>query len=274
MKIAALALSLFAALGAFAQQPAGEIKDTETEHTEASARAVISGAQIALPSNVTGGTAYFGALSAAPAGNGKRAPVVVFMHGSSGLSLKAIGEWQQWLASIGIASIAPDSFALPKRLTYKSPIDKTVYEKIHALRLTEVALTVKALPTLAWADVSRAVLAGSSEGAVPVARYAGNEFQARIVMAWSCEDNYFVQSHKTAMPDDKPVLNIISAVDPFFSPTNTWLGNPSAQGHCAAALKNNKQASIVLIPGAPHTLLNLPQARSAAEGFLREVLKP
>ena len=31
-----------------------------------------------------------------------RAPVVVFLHGSSGLGLKAIGEWQLWLADLGI----------------------------------------------------------------------------------------------------------------------------------------------------------------------------
>jgi dienelactone hydrolase len=274
MKLSALLLTTLFASSVFAQQPAGEIKDTETEHTEASARAAISGAQIALPASVTGAAVYLGALSAAPAGTGKRVPVVVLMHGSSGLALKAIGEWQQWLAGIGIASIAPDSFALPKRLTYKSPIDKAVYEKIHALRVSEVTLAARALPALSWADASRAVLAGSSEGSVAVARYAGKEFQGRIVMAWSCEDNYFVQSHKTALPDDKPVLNIISSVDPFFSPSNTWLGNPTAQGHCAAALKNNKQASVLLIPGAPHTLMNLPQARASVEVFLRDLLKP
>mgnify|MGYP000905479942 CR=1 FL=1 len=52
------------------------------------------------------------------------------------------------------------------------------------------------------------------------------------------------------------------------------LGNASATGHCGAALKANKQASVVLIPGAPHTLMNLPAARHPTEGFLRDVLKP
>ncbi|TAG00986.1 MAG: alpha/beta hydrolase [Betaproteobacteria bacterium] len=274
IKLSSLFVATLLASNVFAQQPAGEIKDTETVHTEASAREAISSAQVALPASVTGAAVYLGALSAAPAGTGKRVPVVVFMHGSSGLALKAIGEWQQWLAGIGIASIAPNSFALPKRLTYKSPIDKAVYEKIHALRLSEVTLAARALPDLPWTDASRTVLAGTSEGAVPVARYTGTEFLGRILMAWSCEDNYFVQNHKTALPDDKPVLNIISSVDPFFSATNSWIGNPSAQGHCAAALKNNKQASVLLIPGAPHTLMNLPQARAAAEAFLRDLLKP
>jgi hypothetical protein len=64
------------------------------------------------------------------------------------------------------------------------------------------------------------------------------------------------------------VLNVISVTDPFFSKSNTWLGNPEAQGHCGAALKGNPRASVLLVPDAPHTLLNLPATRSATAGFL------
>ena len=272
MKFALFISSLVFASTSWAQAPAGEVKGTETTHTAASARDVIQGAQIALPAAITGGQVYVGPLRSAPATQGK-APVVVFMHGSSGLGLKAIGEWQQWLATLGIASLAPDSFALPNRLTYKSPVDKPVYERIHALRVSEIVLAAQAVQTLAWADPSRVVLAGTSEGATAVARYTGPEFAGRIVFSWSCEDNYFVESPKTALPQDKPVLNVMSSTDPFFSPSNSWLGNPSATGHCGAALKANKLASIVLIPGAPHTLMNLPAARHPVEGFLLDALK-
>ena len=169
--------------------------------------------------------------------------------------------------------MAPDSFALPDRLTYKSPISPDIYERIHALRLSEVSLATQALRQAPWADPQRWVLAGTSEGAAAVARYKGQEFLGRIVFSWSCENNYFVRSHGTALPDDKPVLNIISSTDPYFSPANSWLGNPTAAGHCAAALRNNKQASIVLIPGAPHTVLNLPATRQPVAAFMRDVLK-
>lgn len=274
LKFTLLIAALTLATGAWAQAPAGEVNGTQTSHTEASARDVVQGAQVALPASVTGGAVYLGLLRGAPTTTLSKAPVVVFMHGSSGLGLKAIGEWQQWLANMGIASLAPDSFAVPDRLTYKSPVDKAVYEKIHALRVSEIALAAQALKGLAWADTSRVVLAGTSEGAAAVARYTGNEFVGRIVFSWSCEDNYFVQTHKTALPDDKPVLNVISSTDPYFSPSNSWLGNPSAVGHCGTALKANKQSSVVLIPGAPHTLLNLPAARHPVEGFLKDILKP
>lgn len=252
--------------------PQGEISGRATLHTAASAKAAIDQAALVLPALAVGGTIFTGLLKDAPRDIQGKVPVVVFLHGSSGLSLKAIGEWQQWLATQGVASLAPDSFALPDRLTYKSPIDKGTYEQIHALRESEIGLAVDALKKLPWADASRMALAGTSEGATAVARYAGKEFAGRMVYSWSCENNYFVNAHRSALPQDRPVLNVMSATDPFFSPSNSWLGNAIAQGHCGNALKDNKLATIVLIPGAPHTLLNLPQARQATAAFLRDVL--
>jgi dienelactone hydrolase len=251
--------------------PKGEILGNAITHTPISAKAVMDQAAVVLPSAVTGGAIYSGSLKDAPSQSRSKAPVVVFMHGSSGLSLKAIGEWQQWLASLGVASIAPDSFALPDRLTYKSPVDKNIYEQIHALRASEIKLAIDTVKALPWADASRLVLAGTSEGATSVARYAGNEFAGRILYSWSCENNYFVSEHQSALPQDRPVLNVMSSTDVFFSSSNPWLGNPAPQGHCGRALKDNKLASIVLIPGAPHTLLNLPQARNATAAFFRDL---
>ena len=272
LKWVPLVWALAAPLG-WAQAPAGETKGSALEHTAASSQAVIERAAVVLPAKATGAGVFTGQWKDAPTTLRERVPVVVFMHGSSGLGLKAIGEWQQWLAEQGIASVAPDSFALPDRLTYKSPISPDIYERIHALRLSEVSLATQALRQAPWADPQRWVLAGTSEGAAAVARYQGQEFLGRIVFSWSCENNYFVRGHGTALPDDKPVLNIISSTDPYFSPANSWIGNPTAAGHCAAALRNNKQASIVLIPGAPHTVLNLPAARHPVAGFLRYVFK-
>lgn len=254
--------------------PVGEVKGSAVVHTTESARAVVQGAAVVLPASVTGAAIFSGPMRDAPREVKGRAPVVVFLHGSSGLGLKAIGEWQQWLATLGVASIAPDSFGLPGRLTYKSPVGKDVYEKIHALRLSEIDMALKALQDAPWADTSRLILAGTSEGATAVARYAGTGFAGRILYSWSCEDNYFVEQHRTALPASQPVLNVMSATDVFFSPSNGWLGNPAARGHCGDALKDHKRASIVLIPGAPHTLLNLAPARHATAGFVRDLVLP
>jgi dienelactone hydrolase len=258
---------------ASAQTPKGEIKAGPLVHTAESSAGLVNEAQVAFPAPLVQGAVYVGPLKDAPKLSSAKVPVVIFMHGSSGLGLKAIGEWQQWLASLGIASIAPNSFALRDRMTYSSPIDKETYEKLHAFRATEIDITLKALQQMSWADKSKMVLSGTSEGSVPVARYTGKEFAGRIMFAWSCEDNYFVTAHKTAIPDDQPTLNIISSTDPYFSPSNTWLGNAQAIGHCGALLKSNKKASIVLIPGGPHTVLTFPQAKGPVQSFLTDLFK-
>ncbi len=266
-------LSFTASLHALAQTvPAGEIKGEAWAHTKESLQAMVQQADVCLPAASTGAGVVCRKFKDLPTTIAAKAvPTIVFLHGSSGLALPAIGQWQQWLATLGFASIAPDSFALPGRVTYKSPIDKPSYERIHALRLSEIEPTLAALSTQVWADNNRLILAGTSEGSVPVARYTGTQFVARILYAWSCEQNYFVTEPRNAFEAKKPVLNVISNVDPFFSKSNAWLGNADAQGHCATALKDNAAASIVLIPNAPHTLLNLPAARHATAGFLATV---
>ncbi|MFO1110171.1 MAG: hypothetical protein U1E61_13365 [Bradyrhizobium sp.] len=252
----------------------GEVKGSAYVHTDQSRLAAVAQASVALPARVTNGPVFFGAWKdIPPLTNPPRVPVVIFLHGSSGLSLNAIGEWQQWLAGLGIASVAPDSFALPDRITYTSPVSREIYERIHALRASEIELALAAVQAAPFADASRLVLAGTSEGSPAVARHGGREFAARIFYAWSCEDNYFVEAHRTAIVAGQPVLNIISASDPFFSARNSYLGNTAAQGHCGGALADSKQATVVLIPGAPHTLINLPQARAATRSFLQDTLK-
>jgi dienelactone hydrolase len=261
------ALAGVVAQGAGAEVPAGAVKGSAWMHPESSAAAVVSYADVALPTQVTGGEIYFGKLAQAPRIAKARVPVVLFLHGSSGLGLKAIGEWQRWLATLGYASIAPDSMSLPDRITYTSPVGKDVYEKIHALRASEITLALTALGDLPWVDPRRLILSGASEGGPAVARYAGPEFAGRMIFSWSCEDNYFVDAHRTIVPSE-PVLNVMSSTDPFFSRANAYIGNGDAQGHCGAALREHKTTTIVLIPGAPHTLLNVPQARMAVEAWL------
>jgi len=77
----------------------------------------------------------------------------------------------------GWASVAPASFTLPGRVTCKSPIDKAAYERIHALRASEIA--------------------------------------PRMLYAWGGEANHVVTQPRNAPQMDRPVLNVISTTDPF-----------------------------------------------------------
>ena len=180
-------------------------------------------------------------------------PLVLFAHGSSGIGepLKAFG---RWLASFGIGFLCPNSFVLKDRITYTSPVSRDDYERIHVMRSAELSNAAARLTEVPGFD-GRYVVA------------------ARMIFSWSCEDNYHVAAHRTAIPQDMPVLNVMSAADKFFSQANSWLDNPSALGHAGRTLANHSDASIVLIPGAPHTLFALPQTQSAVEGFLERVLE-
>lgn len=255
-----------------AAQPAGSIKGSAWVLDAPTARKVIDAASVVIPARATGGALFAGRLDQAPERAAERVPVVVFLHGSSGLS-DAIRSWQRWLAEdLAIASLAPDSMQLPDRITYTSPVDTATYEKIHALRLQEIDAAWERLKGLPWADPLRVVLAGTSEGGPAVARWAGAEVAGRILYSWSCENNYFVDAHRTAIPVGTPVLNVMSITDPFFSSTNPWVGGNAIQGHCGAALKSHRSARVILIAGAPHTLFNLGPVRQASRAFLEEAV--
>lgn len=269
-----LALSGVVSMPTFAAPLTGKIMGTAVVHTQESMSRAIQAGWVVLPASLTGNQLYEGKLSNAPQTKGKAASLI-FVHGSGGLN-DNIKAFQRWLADkLNIASFTLDSFQLPDRMTYSSPIPKKDYEKIHSLRSSELSAAVDWLTTAPWFD-GRFVIAGTSEGAVAVARYtraaAAPAERGRIIFSWSCEDNYHVEAHKTNIPDDLPVLNVMSATDKYFSKANSYLGNDAAVGHCANVLAKNTAASIVLIPGAPHTLMNVPQAREAVEGFLRDRL--
>ena len=91
LKWVPLVWALAAPLG-WAQAPAGETKGSALEHTAASSQAVIERAAVVLPAKATGAGVFTGQWKDAPTTLRERVPVVVFMHGSSGLGLKAIGD--------------------------------------------------------------------------------------------------------------------------------------------------------------------------------------
>jgi dienelactone hydrolase len=243
-------------------------------HTPASARALVAQARVAVPAQILAPGPLFAPLSALPTlrgGASQRVALVIFLHDSAGLADEEIGAWQQWLAEAGIASIAPDSMLAPGRPSVTGALGVEAMESIHALRASEIGLMLTAVHDLPWVDLSRVVLAGSGEGAVAVARYSGHAVAARMLFGWSCEDNFFVEHHRT-VASREPVLNIVSNRDPLFSRSNPALGRADATGNCANALQNTPVATVVLLPGAAHSVFNLPAARVLTLAWLKSTL--
>lgn len=271
------ALLLLATLLPCAALAQGTVQDGTTEASAANLDRSWRRAQVALPASLAPGRQpWLGRLEempAIPAAAG-RAPVLLFMHGSSGLA-PFMAEFQRWVAAeLGLASVAPDSLAIAGRLTYTSPVPVAVYERIHALRSAELASALDRLRALPWVDPGRIAVGGTSEGSVPVARLGAEPpTAARLVFAWSCERNYFVEDPRTAIPPATPVLNVIATRDPFFSagyPPNA--GFP-VRGNCAAALAGHADALVVQPVTDRHTLINDPPLRPTIAAFLRRTLR-
>ncbi len=249
---------------ALAQQPG--VAGSFAQATPAHLQSAWEGAQASLP----GG--WQGRLRVAPAPAG-RLPLVILMHGSSGLGLAAVGQFGAWLAGQGIAVIAPDSFATPDRLTYTSPVPSAVTERIHALRLAELTHALAQARALRWVDPARIVIAGSSEGAVPIGRLVTTpEPAGRIITSWNCEAGYFVDAPRIAIPRDAHVLTVVASRDPFFSPLNPWSAGFAITGNCAGALRMHADATSVVLSTDQHTLLGQPLALEAVAAFLARVL--
>ncbi|WP_315753970.1 MULTISPECIES: hypothetical protein [unclassified Bradyrhizobium] len=268
-----MAVAFLCATSALAADTPGETRGTVLEPSSANLALTWSLAHVVLPAALVGGRRWEGHAEDAPDVIGI-APLVIVMHGSSGVA-PAVKEFQAWLADeLGVASVAPDSLAIPDRLTYASPVDVATYEHVHALRLAELENALKASRDWSWVDRLRIVLAGTSEGSVAVGRYAGKDVAARLIYSWSCEDNYFVTAPRLGIGPKEPVLNAISARDPYFSAANPWNKDRALTGSCAAALKDDAKAEVMVIDADVHTILNRPEVRERSARFLRGVLEP
>jgi len=230
-------------------------------------------ADLTLPAGYYGSSVWQGKLNQHPQRISlPPLPLVVFLHGSSGLN-EHTRQYQLWLSqALRVATLAPDSFARSHRPCYHSPATTAEYEAVHRLRLIEIQTALAALPQLGWVDQQRLVLAGSSEGAVAVARWRGNEFLGRIIYSWTCEDNYFVDKAENGFDRVCPILNILAERDPFFGASSDFNRGLVVLGDSRHALLGMVNAQMVVLPNAPHTLYNLPASRSHTRHFLHKLL--
>lgn len=266
-------ISLFAFSG-----PSPSLAQTTSGHTldptAANLTLTWSNASVVLPPSLTGGSLWQGMLRQLPIipqDSGKY-PLVILMHGSSG-NAPAIKDFQRWLAQeMGLPSIAPDSMAIPDRLTYTSPIDKATYERVHALRLAELKNAFEQAQSIAWVRMDSIILIGTSEGSVPVGRFDDPRPRARIVYSWSCEQNYFVEAPHIGIPKATPVLSVIAAKDPYFSAENPWNKGLDIKGTCTGALKDHTDAVVVTLLSDKHTIMNFQEAHDVTKAFLIRIL--
>ena len=193
---------------------------------------------------------------------GGRWPVVVYLHGCTGL-----GQHQlfQHLARAGYVVIASNSMARPYRPLQCDPQTLTGGYNlfVYDFRQAEVSYAVQRLLAMPWVDAGNMFLVGTSEGGVAVALYRGDEFRARVVMQWTCVGRSIVQG--IAGPRDSPVLAIVGSGDPWYDPARA----PNQRGDCGQFMADRpgSQSLLVQAPGQ-HDVITNPATVDAILSFL------
>ncbi len=184
-----------------------------------------------------------------------RHPVVLFLHGCGGpRAPKAF-------LDLGAVVVAPNSFAGGAKCTPDAAAIARLIEARHA----DVKFAAERLKASAWADPARLVLAGFSNGAQTTATYAGDEFKARVIVAWTCNNPR--RPEQNGVRGSGPVLALLGSADEFYK--KVGIG-----GDCGNAVKARGEGSrSVLIAGGGHDILDHAATREAVAVFVPAVTK-
>jgi dienelactone hydrolase len=196
---------------------------------------------------------------------GTRLPVVVYMHGCTGLGNFS---FLRELARQGFAVVAPDSLARRFRPLQCDPRTRSGGYNVfvYDFRVTEVAYASHRLQSLPWVDRRNLFLVGTSEGAVATALYRGDEFSGRVITQWTCHGARVVEG--VAAPPETPILSIVRSDDPWYGPERTV----GQQGDCGVFLEGRpKSRSVVLRGAADHDVFDAAATANAIFAFLDEL---
>ncbi|MEA3553033.1 MAG: hypothetical protein U9R39_01380 [Campylobacterota bacterium] len=202
----------------------------------------------------------------------KNTPVVLYMHGSSGLYTG--DTYRKYIVQNNKAIFfAPNSFKIEKRPTYKSPVKEKVYIKVHKIRLAEIKYNLEKLKNLEFIDNNNIFLMGNSEGGLAAAIYKSKEFKGRIITAFSCESSYFYTNFKLGSQKDEPFLNIIGTHDQFFSKKTSLNKKYKVEGNGIDSLKKYTNAKIVILSKTKHDITTNIYVKDEITNFLNLWIK-
>jgi len=222
------------------------------------------GAYVAFPGEVKARVKTREQMTAGPIGGNKSYPVVLYLHGCTGLG-KVERAFGAKLAEEGYVFIAPDSMARRYRPLQCDPKTQTggFNRFVFDFRMAEVSYALDALAQYSWINRDQLFLMGGSEGGVAAALYRGDEFSGRIIFQWTCHGAPLVRG--LGAPEDEPVLAIVNEGDPWYDEKNT----ANQSGHCGEFLQERKSSTSVLMSlGAVHNVLSEKRTEMLIKNFL------
>lgn len=183
-----------------------------------------------------------------------RHPVIVFLHGCRGPRKPTP------FLDLGAIVVAPDSFSTGMQCT----TDRVKLSEVVAARHLDVTYAASRIAAASWSDKQRLVLAGYSNGGQTAATYTGAEFRARVLVAWTCNNQN--DASQNGVRGTGPVLAVIAT-------TYSLYKRLGIAGDCSEAVKDRGPPSrSILIDSASHDVLDHAITREAVVQFIPVVI--
>ena len=196
----------------------------------------------------------------------KPLPVVIYLHGCSGITSHNDIPWAKYISDLGFVVILPDSLARRDRGLSCDPTTAQHFSAtVHARRLEEVAFTIDKVRSAAWANGKNIFLMGHSEGGIATARTAISGFRGAIISGWTCTAPY-PSFDGIFLPLDTPILTMGWDMDP-------WYYGGRYQGSCQTKFANRAKPKHLQFSGREHSTSHIPAAKEALATFLKENLQ-
>lgn len=200
---------------------------------------------------------------------GMKFPVVVYMHGCTGVS-DADRKLMNTIAKQGYLVVAPNSMARrmrPRQCDSDNHASVGGNYFVFDFRQEEINYALQEMLRVngdwsRWVDVNNLFLMGVSEGGLAVAHYRGDVFKARIITQWTCHGGTLVRG--ISGPEDTPILAIVRKNDPWYD------DKPDQVGDCGAYFGDRRPGSesVVLDQGDKHDVMRDPEMVQKMIGFL------
>lgn len=185
----------------------------------------------------------------------KPMPVVIYMHGCSGIHNED-RQWASLLNKQGYIVVMPNSLAIPGRPVNCDRNSKTTNLRlvpVNRLRPKEARYTLSKVKEQVWADKDNIFLMGQSEGGMSATRVKSNGFKGIIISGFHCVLGV------NADPST-PILALNHESDPWFhTPTR-----------CSENWGDRQNSKEVVLPGTGHSTVYSTTANRAVIDFLKQ----
>ena len=200
--------------------------------------------------------------------NGKKLPLVIYMHGCDAKVAKLrYGEIDLYVDN-DYAVLAPDSFA--RKYKPKSCESRTYTRGLHRgvirFRLAEARNAHETVKTLPWVDQRNIFMVGFSQGGITAAKYGRGGLAGRIILGWICHSGW-PEYEGISGPREEPILAVVAARDPWFKYNSTL-------GHCGDYMFLRPNSESIVVDTSSHRVQGSRKIQEKILQFLETNRRP